>query len=121
MSAFELITSRIAWYASEAISKYTAVEIGTDGKFAIATGARQFIGITAYECSHADETITVVKGAFPAKVSEAIAVGDQLTIGATPGEFVKATTGKKVYGTALTGAAIGELCTILTNDVAITV
>ena len=44
-TAFEAITTRQAWYAGEAVEKYDAVMIGTDGRYMKADGTRPFAGI----------------------------------------------------------------------------
>ena len=93
-TAFEAITTRQAWYASEAMDKYYAAEIGADGKYALATGVGQFAGIVQYGAEAADRMVTVVKGTFPAIGSEAIDAGEKVTLDAlNPGQFVVAAAG----------------------------
>ena len=43
-TAFEAITTRQSWYASAAVAKYDAVEIGSDGKYQKANGTGIFAG-----------------------------------------------------------------------------
>ena len=117
-TAFEAITTRQAWYASEAMDKYYAAEIGADGKYALATGVGQFAGIVQYGAEAADRMVTVVKGTFPAIGSEAIDAGEKVTLDAVnPGQFVVAAVGDVVYGVALTSSDADLLFTLSMADV----
>ncbi len=112
-TAFEAITTRQAWYASAAISKYDAVEFGSDGKYQKADGTGIFAGICEYGAEAAERTITVVKGTFPCVCSAAVAVGAKLTVdSAHAGQMKTATAADAVYGVALNAAAAGELVSI---------
>lgn len=112
-TAFEAITTRQSWYASEKIAKYDAVEFGSDGKYQKADGSGLFAGICEYGAEAADRMITVVKGTYPAVASGAIAAGAQLTIDAeNPGQVKAAAAGDTVYGVALNAAANDELVSI---------
>ncbi len=112
-TAFEAITTRQAWYASGAISKYDAVEFGTDGKYQKADGTGIFAGICEYGAEAADRTITVVKGTFPCVVSAAVVAGAKLTVDASnAGQMKTATAADAVYGVALNAGAQGELVSI---------
>ena len=93
-TAFEAITTRQAWYASAAISKYDAVEFGSDGKYQKADGTGIFAGICEYGAA-------------------AVAVGAKLTVdSAHAGQMKTATAADAVYGVALNAAAAGELVSI---------
>lgn len=120
MTAFEAITTRVAWYAGEAISKYYAAEYGTGGKLVKATGDGQFAGIVEYGADAADKMVTVVKGVFPGVASGIITAGDKVTIDATKaGQFKAAGVNDVVYGIALNdAAAAGELVSVSMADVA---
>lgn len=89
-TAFEAITTRQAWYASEAVNKYDAVMLGSDGRYAKADGSRPFAGIVQYPAESAGDMCTVVRGTFPGVAAEAIAAGD----------YVKVSAGKFAVGTA---------------------
>lgn len=112
-TAFEAITTRQAWYASAAISKYDAVEFGSDGKYQKANGTGIFAGICEYGAEAADRTITVVKGTFPCVCSGPVAAGAKLTVDSThAGQMKTAGAADAVYGVALNAAAAGELVSI---------
>jgi len=113
MAAFESITTRKSWYAGEALSAYTGVQYGTDGRFAKADGTRPFAGIVQYGCDAAGEMVTVVDGMFPTTASGAVTAGALITVDATvPGKFKVAVEGTTVYGVAMTAAAAGETFTL---------
>lgn len=121
-SAFEAVTSRHAWYAAGEINKYSAVQYGADGKLELADGTGLFAGIVQYGAENAGEMITAVKGAFPAVGSEDITEGDKLTIDVNnPGMFKVAAAKDLVYGVAITGATAGDLFTIATSEVTLTI
>ena len=82
-TAFEAITTRQSWYASETVAKYDAVEIGSDGKYQKADGSGLFAGICEYGAEAADRMITVVKGTFPCVCSGAVTAGPKLTVDTT--------------------------------------
>lgn len=112
-TAFEAITTRQSWYASAAVAKYDAVEIGSDGKYQKANGTGLFAGICEYGAEAADRMITVVKGTFPCVCSGAVTAGAKLTVDtAKAGQMKVATTNDAVYGVALNAAAAGELVSI---------
>lgn len=112
-TAFEAITTRQSWYASEEIAKYDAVEFGSDGKYQKADGSGLFAGICEYGAEAADRMITVVKGTYPVVASADVDAGDQLTIDAdNPGQVKPASAGDTVYGVALNAAGDGELVSI---------
>lgn len=112
-TAFEAITTRQSWYASEAIDKYDAVELGSDGKYQKADGTGLFAGICEYGAEAADRMITVVKGTFPAVAGDDIDAGDQLTIDTThAGKVVPATAGDAICGVALNAAGEDELVSV---------
>lgn len=112
-TAFEAITTRQSWYASAAVAKYDAVEIGSDGKYQKANGTGLFAGICEYGAEAADRMITVVKGTFPCVCSGAVTAGAKLTVDiAKAGQMKVATTNDAVYGVALNAAATGELVSI---------
>ena len=109
-TAFEAITTRQSWYASAAVAKYDAVEIGSDGKYQKANGTGLFAGICEYGAEAADRMITVVKGTFPCVCSGAVTAGAKLTVDtAHAGQMKTATSADAVYGVALNAAAAGEL------------
>ena len=112
-TAFEAITTRQSWYASAAVAKYDAVEIGSDGKYQKANGSGLFAGICEYGAEAADCMITVVKGTFPCVCSGTVTAGAKLTVDTTKaGQMKVATTNDAVYGVALNAAAAGELVSI---------
>lgn len=112
-TAFEAITTRQSWYASETVAKYDAVEIGSDGKYQKADGTGLFAGICEYGAEAADRMITVVKGTFPCVCSGAVTAGAKLTVDtAHAGQMKTATSADAVYGVALNAAATGELVSI---------
>lgn len=112
-TAFEAITTRQSWYASAAVAKYDAVEIGSDGKYQKANGSGLFAGICEYGAEAADRMITVVKGTFPCVCSGAVTAGAKLTVDtAKAGQMKTATSADAVYGVALNAAAAGELVSI---------
>lgn len=112
-TAFEAITTRQSWYASAAVAKYDAVEIGSDGKYQKANGSGLFAGICEYGAEAADRMITVVKGTFPCVCSGAVTAGAKLTVDtAHAGQMKTATSADAVYGVALNAAAAGELVSI---------
>ena len=119
MAAFEAITTRQAWYASEVLDKYDAVMIGEDGKYAKADGTSVFAGIVQYGAESENDMVTVVKGTFPAIGSEDITAGDKVTIdGAAAGKFkIADTAGDAVYGVALTDGKAGNLFTLAMHEV----
>lgn len=120
-TAFEAITSRVAWYASEEVEKYDAVMYDLVGKFAKADGSGQFAGIVQYGAEQPDRMTTVVRGVFPAIGTENIVAGAKVTIasGADAGRFKVAGTGDIIYGTALTGAAKNNLFALAMADVVV--
>lgn len=112
-TAFEAITTRQSWYASEAVAKYDAVEIGSDGKYQKADGTGLFAGICEYGAEAADRMITVVKGTFPCVCSGSVTAGAKLTVDtAHAGQMKTAAESDAVYGVALNAAASGELVSI---------
>ena len=112
-TAFEAITTRQSWYASETVAKYDAVEIGSDGKYQKADGTGLFAGICEYGAEAADRMITVVKGTFPCVCSGSVTAGAKLTVDtAHAGQMKTATSADAVYGVALNAAATGELVSI---------
>ena len=112
-TAFEAIPTRQSWYASAAVAKYDAVEIGSDGKYQKANGSGLFAGICEYGAEAADRMITVVKGTFPCVCSGAVTAGAKLTVDtAHAGQMKTATSADAVYGVALNAAAAGELVSI---------
>lgn len=112
-TAFEAITTRQSWYASAAVAKYDAVEIGSDGKYQKANGTGLFAGICEYGAEAADRMITVVKGTFPCVCSGSVTAGAKLTVDtAHAGQMKTATSADAVYGVALNAAATGELVSI---------
>ena len=112
-TAFEAITTRQSWYASAAVAKYDAVEIGSDGKYQKANGTGLFAGICEYGAEAADRMITVVKGTFPCVCSGSVTAGAKLTVDtAHAGQMKTATSADAVYGVALNSAAAGELVSI---------
>ena len=112
-TAFEAITTRQSWYASAAVAKYDAVEIGSDGKYQKANGSGLFAGICEYGAEAADRMITVVKGTFPCVCSGSVTAGAKLTVDtAHAGQMKTAASADAVYGVALNAAAAGELVSI---------
>lgn len=111
-TAFEAITTRQSWYASEIVEQYHAVEMGDDGKYKKANGSGMFAGMCEYGCEAADRMITVVKGTFPGIASGAVTAGAKLIVDASKAGYVKASTTGKVIGVALNDAADGELVSV---------
>lgn len=110
-TAFEAITTRQSWYASEEIAKYDLVEMGISGKYQKAAGTGYFAGVCEYGCEAADRMVTIVKGTYPVCVSEDVKAGDTLIIDTVnPGKAAKGTSG--VIGVALNDAAAGELTSL---------
>lgn len=110
-TAFEAITTRQSWYASEEIAKYDLVEMGISGKYQKAAGTGYFAGVCEYGCEAADRMVTIVKGTYPVCVSEDVKAGDTLIIDTgNPGKAAKGTSG--VIGVALNDAAAGELTSL---------
>jgi len=108
MSAIESPSTRLAWYAAEELKQYYAAEIDADGKIAKATQAGQYVGQVQYGAEAEDDMVTVVKGIFPAIATEAIEVGDDISVSATAGVLMVAVTGPgatTVIGKALSAAA----------------
>ncbi len=120
-TAFEAITTRQSWYAGEAISKYAAVSVHTDGRLVKAVAGRPFAGICEYAAEAADDMVTVVKGSYPAIATENVTVGAMLTLdSAAAGKFrIADTAADVIYGTAVTAADAGDLFTIMLSDVSI--
>lgn len=100
-TAFEAITTRQAWYASEVIHKYDAVMLGSDGRYALADGTRPFAGICQYPAENKGDMCTVVRGTFPGVAAEAITAGAFVTV--DKGKF-KVGTAANAVGIALTPA-----------------
>lgn len=121
MTAYEMVTSRISNYANEAVSKYQAVAIDTNGNYCVATGTtKPFVGICQYGEEAAGRVITVVRGIFPGIASAAINAGDPV-VPTTDGKFVKATSGA-VIGVAMSKAAkAGELFGVQILDTPFTI
>lgn len=111
-TAFEAITTRQSWYASEIVEQYHAVEMGDDGKYKKANGSGMFAGMCEYGCEAAGRMITVVKGTFPGIASGAVTAGAKLVVDASKAGYVKAGTTGKVIGVALNDAADGELVSV---------
>ena len=122
-TAFEAITTRQSWYAGEAVNKYDAVSVNTAGKLVKSVACRPFVGICEYPASAADNMITVVKGAYPALVTENVTAGALLTLdAAAPGKFrIADTAADVVYATALTAGVATDLITVLLSDVAVAI
>lgn len=117
-TAFEAITSRQAWHAAEALPKYYAVMVDTNGKLAKADGTRPFVGIVQYGAEAADDVATVVRGSFPAIATVEVSAGALLTLDSNnAGKFKVAAADDTVYGVALTSAAAGNLFTIMLNEI----
>lgn len=115
-TAFEAITTRQSWYASEAVDQYMAVEIAAGtGKYQKAAGTGYFAGVCEYGCEAADRMITVVRGTFPAITSEAVTTGQELVIDTSNPGMVKAGS-SNVIGVALNDAGEGELVSLLMLD-----
>lgn len=121
MTAYEMITSRISNYANEAVSKYQAVAIDTNGNYCVADDTtKPFVGICQYGEEAAGRVITVVRGVFPGIASAAIAAGD-FVVPTANGQFVKATKGA-VIGVAMSAAAkAGELFGVQILDTPFTI
>lgn len=117
-TAFEAITTRQAWYAGEAVEKYDAVMIGTDGRYMKADGTRPFAGIVQYGAEEAGRMCTVVRGTFPGVAANTIAAGDPLKV--TAGKFDKQTAGEAV-GVALTAGNTDELIAVAMLETPFTV
>lgn len=111
-TAFEAITTRQSWYASEIVEQYHAVEMGDDGKYKKANGSGMFAGMCEYGCEAAGRMITVVKGTFPGIASGAVTAGAKLTVDASKAGYVKAGTTGTIIGVALNDAADGELVSV---------
>lgn len=111
-TAFEAITTRQSWYASEVVEQYHAVEMGNDGKYKKADGSGMFAGMCEYGCEAADRMITVVKGTFPGIASGAVTAGAKLTVDASKAGCVKVGTTGTIIGVALNDAADGELVSV---------
>lgn len=110
-TAFEAITTRQSWYATEEVEKYDLVEMSIAGKYQKAAGTGYFAGVCEYGCEAADRMITVVKGTYPVVVSEDVTAGDTLIIDTShPGKAAKGTSG--VIGIALNDAKAGELTSL---------
>ena len=116
-SAFEAITSRMAWTTSAAIDKYEAVMVGTDGLLAPATGAAPFVGIAQYPAAAAGDMCTVVTGIFPCMASAAITAGARVKCDASnAGKCVTAAAADDAVGVALMDIATGTIGSILMVD-----
>lgn len=111
-TAFEAITTRQSWYASEIVEQYHAVEMGDDGKYKKANGSGMFAGMCEYGCEAAGRMITVVKGTFPGIASGAVTAGAKLVVDASKAGYVKAGTTGTIIGVALNDAADGELVSV---------
>lgn len=112
--AFEAITTRVAWHASEAIEKYDAAEIGADGRFQKADGSGIFYGIVQYGAESEDDMCTVVQGIFPGKVSADVEQGSRVKVDTTkPGLFVAALAADDAVGVALMDITKGATGSIL--------
>lgn len=107
-TAFESITSRSAWYTSEAIEKYRAVQWGTDGRLALADGSQPVAGIVEYGTENADELATFVTGTYPVTANGAITTGDKISFSA--GKATKASG--TAYGIALNDANADEIVSV---------
>lgn len=103
-TAFEAITTRQAWYASQQLDKYTAVMLGADGKYAKADGTRPFAGIVQYPADKAGDMCTVVRGTFPGIAAEAITAGAYVKVDAGQFKVGDAATAVGIALTAATGA-----------------
>lgn len=115
-TAFESITTRLAWYANEAVAKYDAIMYDTDGQLAKADGSGPFAGICQYG-GNAGDMATVVRGIFPGVLSADGLVGAKLTIdAAAAGKFKTAIAGDKVCGVLLYAAKAGDLAAISMVD-----
>lgn len=111
-TAFEAITTRQSWYASEIVEQHHAVEMGDDGKYKKANGSGMFAGMCEYGCEAAGRMITVVKGTFPGIASGAVTAGAKLVVDASKAGYVKAGTTGTIIGVALNDAADGELVSV---------
>lgn len=105
-TAFEAITSRQAWYASEPVARYHGVMLDATGKYAPADGTRPFAGVVQYGAENAGDMCTVVRGTFPMVTKESIAAGDY--VGVDDGFAVKVTDASAAIGIALTSATAAE-------------
>ncbi len=109
--AYEMITDRLSHYSASALAKYDAVMLGTDGRYAKATGDAPFVGIVEYGVDGMDEMVTVVKGIFPGKAGADIAAkGTLLAVNA--GTFLTAVAGDVAVGVALAPATSGNLVSV---------
>ena len=117
-TAFESITTRLAWYANEPVAKYDAVMHDADGQLAKADGTGPFAGICQYG-GNAGDMVTVVRGIFPGVLSADGLVGAKLTLdtGANAGKFKTAVADDKVYGVLLYAAKAGDLAAVSMVDV----
>lgn len=111
-TAFEAITTRQSWYASEVVEQYQAVEMGAGGKYKKADGTGLFAGLCEYGCEAAGRMITVVKGTFPGIASGAITEGDKLVVDTAKPGCVKTGTTGTIIGVALNSATDGELVSV---------
>lgn len=112
-TAFEAITTRVAWKAAAAVAKYHGVQISTAGKYEKATGTRPFVGIVEYGTDTADDMITVVEGIFPGLVSAEVAAGARVMPDvANPGKFVTAAATDDAVGIALEAITSGTIGSI---------
>lgn len=111
-TAFEAITTRQSWYASEVVEQYHAVEMGDGGKYKKADGTGMFAGMCEYGCEAADRMITVVKGTFPGIASGEVKAGDKLVVDTAKAGYVKTSTSGTIIGVALNDAADGELVSV---------
>jgi len=115
-NAFEMITTRFAWYAAEDIAKYEPVAFDLTGKLIRANGTGNFIGICQYGAA-AGELATVVRGVYPAKIFAAATAGTRLTPSSySAGSFTAAGYANKVVAVLLTDAETGGIAPVAMLD-----
>lgn len=120
--AFEVITTRVAWAAAEALEAYEVAEIGVDGTFVKGTGAKPFVGIVQYGAESAGDMATVVTGIFPVMASAAVTKGDRVMCdSANPGKVKPALAANDSFGIAVMDIAVGTTGSVITTATAGTV
>lgn len=96
--------------------QYRGVKVNTAGALVLgnATDLNQ-IGVLQNNPGNGQPATVRISGVTKAKAGGTVAAGDRVTTDAN-GAFVTATTGKQVLGVALTGAASGDVFTVLLSE-----
>lgn len=96
--------------------QFCGVKVNSSG-LAVAANATDLnqVGVIQNNPASGQAATVRIAGVTKAKAGGTVAAGDRVTTDAN-GAFVAATTGKQVMGVALTGAASGDVFTVLLSE-----